>query len=169
MKIFKFIWREKVLPPLENPRIVISKSARRLEIYDGEKLIKIYRIALDFEPIGDKQKRGDGRTPEGEFFVAVKNPQSKYHLSLGLNYPTDVHAARGVNQELITSNEHDRIIGQNRNRKLPTQNTALGGEIYLHGGGTLWDWTEGCVALENRDIAEIFDKISVGARVCIKP
>jgi len=152
-----------------NPQIVIRKRERKLFLFDGEQLIKGYRIALGFEPVGDKERRGDGKTPEGEYYVAVKNPKSKYFLSLGLSYPTVKHAASGLAAGLISQTEYDEIIKAHRENRLPNQKTQLGGEIYIHGGGNLWDWTEGCIALENGDVEEIFAVLQIGTKVLIEP
>ena len=160
--------KNPALPELENPRIVIQKRERKLYLFDGERLIKSCRIALGFEPVGDKERKGDGKTPEGEFYIAVKNPKSKYFLSLGLSYPTLKHAASGLAAGLISQTEYEEIIKAHRENRLPNQKTQLGGEIYIHGGGTLWDWTEGCVALENGDVEEIFAALQIGTRVLIE-
>src|SRR5574338_321200 len=73
---------------IENPRLVVKKSGRKLEVFDGEKLLKTYKIVLGFTPAGDKEREGDGKTPLGEFYVFTKNEKSKYYLSLGLSYPS---------------------------------------------------------------------------------
>lgn len=160
--------KNPALPELKNPQIVIRKRDRKLFVFDGEQLINSYRIALGFEPVGDKERKGDGKTPEGEFYVAVKNPKSKYFLSLGLSYPGLKHAASGLAAGLISQTEYEEIIKAHRENHLPNQKTRIGGEIYIHGGGTLWDWTEGCVALENGDIEEIFAAVQIGIKVLIK-
>lgn len=167
---FFIFWRGKNdLLPLQDPRIIIKKRERKLEIFDAGKSIKTYKIALGFETINDKIKQGDGRTPEGEYFVAVKNPKSKFHRSLGLNYPNAKDAERGLRHKLISQIEYDAIILANKENRLPPQNTALGSEIYIHGGGTLWDWTRGCVALENNEVEELFELIPAQTKVIIKP
>ena len=157
------------LPEIENPVVVVKKSQRKLELFDGEKLIKTYKIALGFAPVGDKEKQGDGKTPEGEFYIFTKNDKSKFCLSLGISYPNAEDAARGLEAKLITKTEHDKIVRAVKNKKMPLQNTKLGGEIYFHGGGTSGDWTWGCVALKNEEIKELFDALPVGKRVRIEP
>ena len=154
---------------MENPHIIIEKEKRVLQIYDGEKLVRRYEIALGFAAAGDKEIEGDGKTPEGEFYVYTKNEQSKFYLSLGLSYPNIEAATRGLRENLITPEEHDAIVKAISEKRTPPQKTALGGEIFIHGGGTLIDWTQGCVALQNEDMKEIFDAIPVGANVKILP
>lgn len=157
------------LPTLETPRIVIKKADRKLEVFDGDKLIKTYQIALGFTPKGDKEVEGDGKTPEGTFYIFIKNPNSKFHLSLGISYPSKDDAERGLSKGLISKDERDDIAKAIDAKKTPLQKTALGGEIYIHGGGTLTDWTDGCIALTNQEIGELFNAISAGTDVEVLP
>ena len=158
------------LPPnIEKPRLVVKKSARKLEFYDGEKLLKTYPIVLGFAPVGDKEIEGDGKTPLGDFYVFTKNDQSRFYLSLGLSYPNTDDAIRGLRENLISQTEYDEIMRAIAEKRMPPQNTALGGEIYIHGGGTAKDWTWGCVALENEQMRELFDAVPAGAKVTILP
>ncbi len=157
------------LPELMNPRLIVKKSERQLQVFDGEKLIKTYKIVLGFTPQGDKEIEGDGKTPEGDFYVFTKNDKSLFYLSLGLSYPNIEDATRGLNQQLISPEEHAQIIEAINEGKMPPQRTKLGGEIYIHGGGNLWDWTAGCVALENPAMKEVFEAIPVGTKVQIQP
>lgn len=153
--------------PMENPRLVIKKKQRLLQIFDGEKLIKNYKVVLGFAPRGDKEIEGDGKTPTGKFYVFTKNPESRFHLSLGLSYPNAVAAARGLREKIISPEEYEEILRAIEKREMPPQKTALGGEIYIHGGGIENDWTEGCVALDDDEMEEIFAAIPVGAEVLI--
>jgi len=155
--------------PLAEPRLVVEKGARRLRLYAGGELVRVRRIALGFEPSGDKVRQGDGRTPEGDFYVCMKNPKSNFYLSLGLNYPNEEDAARGLRDGLITKAAAASIVRANRDGRCPAWNTALGGEIFIHGGGTASDWTFGCVALENPEIKELFDTLPKGTPVRIEP
>lgn len=157
------------LPKMEKPRVVVKKSARKLELFDDEKLIKTYKIALGFAPAGDKEKQGDGKTPEGDFYIFTRNDKSKFYLSLGVSYPNIEDAERGLRTKLITKAEYEKIVQAVKNKRMPPQNTSLGGEIYIHGGGTSGDWTWGCVALKNEEVKELFDALPVGTEVRILP
>ena len=155
--------------PLKDPRIVVKKAQRRLLVYSNNKLVRTYRIGLGLSPVGDKVRSGDHRTPEGDYYVFTKNDKSAYYLSLGISYPNIVHAERGLRDGLITRAQYDAIVRANKAKKTPPQNTRLGGTIYIHGNGASSDWTWGCVALENEDIRELFNAISVGTPVRIEP
>ena len=155
-------------PSTKNQHILIKKNQRLLQILDGEQIVKEYKIALGFAPDGDKTIEGDGKTPEGKFYVFTKNPESKFHLSIGLSYPNIEAAQRGLNDQIISKEEFDAIELAIKERRMPPQKTALGGEIYIHGGGNQTDWTQGCVALKNEEVKEIFDAIPVGAEVEIR-
>lgn len=155
--------------PLERPRIVVRKAARRLDLYSGDKLLRTYKVGLGFSPVADKKQEGDGATPEGEFYVFVKNNKSAYYLSLGISYPNAEDADRGLRDGLINRAQHRAISEAIRNKTAPPQYTKLGGLIYIHGHGAQSDWTWGCVALENEQMKELFDAVSVGTPVTIKP
>lgn len=165
-----FLWREQdaPLPPLRNPHLVVKKARRQLQVFDGAKLVKTYKIALGSAPVADKQTEGDGRTPEGDFYLAVKNPTSKFHRSLGLSYPNTEDAARGLQNNLISPTEYEEIVRAIGENRLPPQNTRLGGEIYIHGGGIAEDWTAGCIALQNEQIQELFDALPRGVPIRVE-
>jgi L,D-transpeptidase catalytic domain len=154
--------------PLSEPRIVVEKGARRLTLYSGGERVRVFRVALGFEPAGDKEKQGDGRTPEGDFHVCMKNERSKFFLSLGLSYPNAEDAERGLRDRLITRAQHKEITSALARGAKPPWNTPLGGEIFIHGGGTASDWTWGCVALANEQIKELFDAVPLGTPVRIE-
>lgn len=155
--------------PLVNPRIVVRKAARRLTLFSGGEAVRVYTVVLGFAPEGDKVRQGDGRTPEGTFYVCVKNDKSNFYLSLGLTYPDAEDAARGLGDGLITRRQHDRIVRAAARKARPPWDTALGGEIFIHGGGASSDWTVGCVALDNAHIKELFDSVPMGTPVRIEP
>lgn len=154
--------------PLVNPKLVVSKSKRQLWLYADGRVVRTYKIALGTNPVDDKVKQGDRATPEGDFYICVKNERSNFYLSLGLSYPNIEDAERGLRDKLITRATRDRIVSAIKNKRRPPWDTALGGEIFIHGGGTDGDWTWGCVALANPDIKELFDALPMGTPVQIK-
>ena len=161
--------KEPLKLPLRNPRIVVYKSKRSLELYSDGALVRTYKVGLGLNPVPDKVRQGDRATPEGDFYVFTKNDKSAYYLSLGVSYPNIEDAERGLRDGLISRAQHDAIVSAIKTKATPPQNTALGGDIYIHGNGASSDWTWGCVALENEDVKELFDAVPVGTPVTIKP
>src|SRR5437660_3094652 len=118
--------------PLSNPSIIVKKSRRQLLLFSDGKLVRTYHIALGLSPTGDKIRQGDRRTPEGSFYIFAKNAKSVFYLSLGLSYPNAEHAARGLRDGLITRSQYNQIMSALKRKLTPPQNTALGGDIYVH-------------------------------------
>ena len=155
--------------PTEALSIVVKKSERKLYLYAGGKLVKSYPTALGSHPIGKKRNEGDGATPEGDYYVTHRNAKSRFHLSLGISYPNVSDATEGLRSSLISAEEYRTIVEANQKREAPPQHTRLGGEVFVHGGGLDGDWTRGCVALENKDVEELFEKVPVRTPVHIVP
>ena len=147
-------------------RILIEKSIRRLTLYEDEAIVLQCRIALGKNPVGHKQREGDGRTPEGEYFICLKRENGKFGCALGVSYPslTDALAAGITDDRLLALFEEAQ-----RQQKRPPWGTSLGGEIYIHGGGTACDWTAGCIALEQADMDRLFSLCQMEDRVIIAP
>jgi murein L,D-transpeptidase YafK len=138
--------------------ILIYKTARRLELLCGETVAGRYGVSLGFAPDGHKHHEGDGRTPEGDYFISTKY-HSKFHRSLQVAYPNAADADRGLQEGQISAAQHRSIVGAFKGCRTPPQNTALGSYIQVHGGGggpDYSDWTLGCVALENDAIEKAF-------------
>ena len=166
---FAVRWTDEPLPArLSAPSIKVCKSGHVLTVFDGDRAVKSYRAAIGGGR-ADKAREGDRCTPEGEFHVCVKNPRSKYVLSLGLSYPNAEDAARGLSDGLIDQADHDRIVRAIRARACPPWDTPLGGEIMIHGCGAGRDWTLGCVALEDDHIRELYPAIPLRTAVTIYP
>lgn len=133
-------------------RIAVDKSERLLIAYEGKREVRRFLVALGREPVGDKVREGDGRTPEGSYPITFHNPRSQFHLSLRLGYPTSTQAAAA------------RAAG-----------IDPGGDIMIHGlpNATPWlgaahrarDWTLGCIALTNDEIEWLYRFTPVGAVV----
>ena len=160
-------------------RVLVKKSERKLYLYrienGQETLAKTYQIALGNSPVGHKKRQGDGATPEGDYYITHKNPKSNFYLSLGVSYPNIKDADAGLKSGLINQAQHKAITSAINSKAKPPQNTKLGGDIFIHGGGAakllglVRDWTLGCVALENEDIKELFDLLPVKTPVKILP
>lgn len=143
--------------PQHADRVVVEKSKRSMHLMQNGKVLKSYRVALGQDPVGHKLQQGDSRTPEGVYTVDFRRTVSRFNLALRIDYPSrrdrQVAAARGVNP---------------------------GGEIYIHGqptGGvnparlaqTGPDWTDGCVAVTNPEMQQIFALVRDGTTVEIRP
>ena len=155
------------LPECGDPVLVVDKSDRILVLYDGRREMARFPAAVGQNP-GDKEREGDKRTPEGEFYVCMKNPESDFVLSLGLSYPNIEDAERGLRDGLITRKQHDSIVKAIREGKQPPWKTVLGGEIMIHGCRNGGRGTLGCVALEDDAIRALYPRIPVGTRVIIR-
>lgn len=154
--------------------MVVEKGRRVLHLYqhedDGNRmLVKTYRIALGSNPSTAKSREGDGATPEGEYYITHRNAKSRYYLSLGISYPNHTDAVEGYRAGVISYEEYEAIVRALRNLEKPQQKTGLGGDIFIHGGGTESDWTAGCIALENADINELFERIPLKTKIEILP
>jgi len=154
---------------ITRPEVYVYKEKRRLYVIQSNVLVRDYPIGLGFSPKGDKQTEGDGKTPEGNFLICVKNPASRFIKSLGLNYPDRKHAERALFAGIITPPEFRGIVSALERTVLPPSNTDLGGQIFIHAGGAHKDWTNGCIALYNRDMDELFSLAGVGTPVSIRP
>jgi len=128
--------------------VVVSKQKREMVLLRGENVLRAYRIALGREPVGPKRQEGDGRTPEGRYTIDRRNPKSKYHLSLHISYPeaADVERAREAGVE-------------------------PGGDIMIHGlrdGAPVeGDWTQGCIAVTDEEMDEIWGLVQDGTPIWI--
>jgi murein L,D-transpeptidase YafK len=150
-------WPRQSLPAdARADRIVVRKGARTLELYQGPRLLRTYPIALGRDPLGPKQQEGDGRTPEGRYVLDYRNPRSSYHKALHVSYPStaDTAAAR-------------------------SRGVSPGGQIMLHGVRNglgfvgrlhrIFDWTDGCIAVTDREIDEIWRSVPDGTPIEIEP
>jgi len=134
----------------------IEKKARLLTVlHDGGELFTA-RVALGPEPAGAKRRAGDGKTPEGLYHICLFKEKGKYGLSLGLDYPGPVDAETAFIEGRIDGQAFRAILSAHAEGRRPPWGTALGGEIYLHGGGSFRDWTQGCIALDQEDMARLF-------------
>lgn len=160
-------------PPINSEdgevNIVVKKAERLLELWQGETLISSFPIDLGWEPTGHKQVEGDGRTPEGEYYVCVRNSNSSFYLSLGVSYPNKEDAAKALEDGRIDSNTYKRIANAIDKGQCPDWNTPLGGAIMIHGCGSSSDWTAGCIAVDNDVMDLLFEYCPMGTKITILP
>lgn len=154
---------------LVDPAVRIEKAQRRLMVFSAGKVVKTYPVALGREPVGHKRREGDGRTPEGHYYVCTRNARSQFHRFLGLSYPSTEDADAALAAHVISARDHRGIVSAIRRMGRPPWKTVLGGEIGIHGGGREGDWTLGCIALDDRDAEELFSALPLGTPVEIVP
>jgi murein L,D-transpeptidase YafK len=154
---------------VKSPRVVILKAARTLHLFDGQRLVRTYAIDLGRRPVGQKQRKDDGRTPIGSFEVASKNFDSPYHRFIGINYPGATAADWGLTHGLISEGQHKSILRAISQGLQPDGSTALGGGIGIHGRREGRDWTGGCAALSAEHVEELYSVLRIGDPIEILP
>lgn len=132
-------------------QIRVHKGSRVMELMHYDTLLRSYPIQLGGNPDGHKEQEGDRRTPEGEYIIDRRNPRSQFHLSLGISYPNEADAARAE-----------------------TNGWRPGGDIFIHGHGRnvrrpRGDWTDGCIAVRDREIEVIYAMVNDGTPISIYP
>lgn len=150
-------------------KMLVKKTSRVLILSDRDQVLATFPIGLGRDPIGQKVRAEDGKTPEGEYFVCYKKEDSRYHLFLGLSYPSPEDASRGLDAGIITATEAEAILDAGMAKSRPPWNTALGGPFGIHGYGSDLDWTEGTIAMANSNIEEIFWNVPIGTSVTVQP
>ncbi|KEO54493.1 L,D-transpeptidase family protein [Thioclava pacifica] len=132
-------------------QIQVFKANRMMYLLHGDEVLKKYKIGLGGDPIGPKQFEGDGKTPEGFYYINRRNPNSAYYLSIGISYPNPQQVA----------------FAQSQGKK-------AGGDIFIHGRdgknkGRGKDWTAGCIAVKDKEIREIYAMVQDGTPIFIFP
>ncbi|MEO0554247.1 MAG: L,D-transpeptidase family protein [Bacteroidota bacterium] len=154
--VFRFYPESSLPDSIKIDKIVLTKSKRNMTLFANGKSIKTYRVSLGKTPIGAKRVQGDHKTPEGIYKINGKNGRSNFHLNLGISYP----------------NELDK-------QKADSIGKPVGGDIKIHGLAPeyaylgkfhrLKDWTDGCIAVTNSEIEELYQNIAIGTVIEIRP
>ncbi|EAR53071.1 hypothetical protein OG2516_11426 [Oceanicola granulosus HTCC2516] len=135
-------------PPVTS--VQVWKTDRVMALMSGTRVLKTYDFEMGFAPQGHKYFEGDGRTPEGVYYIDRRNPNSDYHLSIGISYPDEEDIARALEAGL-----------------------EPGGDIFIHGTPKLFadrtDWTAGCIAVSNDAVEEIYAMVQDGTPIVIYP
>lgn len=153
---------------------LVVKGSREIGVYEGDVLLPghCYTVQLgSAADDGTKLASWDMRTPEGWYAVSHRNLKSKFYRSLGINYPNFDDVMRGVENGTITIETGNVLAEAILAGKLPSQRTALGGDIMIHGNPNGWtnDWTWGCVATNNAYMDELYRLGDPGTAVLILP
>jgi murein L,D-transpeptidase YafK len=135
----------------EVTHVVVQKGARKMYLLNDRKVLRDFDIGLGFAPTGHKRVEGDGKTPEGTYIIDRRNPESRFHLSIGVSYP----------------NEFDRALADEMGK-------SPGGDIFIHGRPTKYrnsvrDWTWGCIAVTDDEIEDIYAMVRNGTPITINP
>jgi murein L,D-transpeptidase YafK len=143
-------------PALHADRVLVIKKERTLQLLSQGKVIKAYKIALGGDPIGPKKRQGDHKTPEGLYVLDSRNAHSRFYKAIHISYP----------------NAQDRAAARKAG-------ASPGGDVFLHGlpNGFGWvgqshrlkDWTDGCVAVTDEEIDEIWAAVPDGTPIEIRP
>lgn len=131
--------------------VLILKEERRMHLFHHDQVLESYDIGLGFAPVGHKAVEGDGRTPEGQYWIDRRNPNSEFHLSIGISYPN------------AQDREVAKALGQ-----------SPGGDIFIHGTPKKFrraprDWSAGCITVTNREMEQIYAMVRDGTPITIRP
>jgi len=137
-------------------KVVVNKARREMMLLRQGRVLRTYRIALGRDPFGAKRRQGDGKTPEGDYVISGRNSKSAFHRSLRVSYPNAVDRSRAKRNNLDPGG--DIMI-----HGLPNGQAAIG-EAHR-----LIDWTEGCIAVTNAEIEEIWAMVANGTPIRINP
>jgi len=155
----------------EGLSIHVWKARHQLSLQQGDQVLRTFHIALGKDPKAGKLVRGDGRTPQGRYYICEKRPQSRFHRFLGISYPNVEDAERAYADRLISADEWADIFFANLRQTTPPWSTAMGGRVGIHGHGGRplipVDWTEGCIAVSDADIDYLYDQVPLGTPVII--
>jgi murein L,D-transpeptidase YafK len=142
--------------PLRADRVVVLKKERTLQLLNQGKVIKTYKVALGGDPVGPKTRQGDHKTPEGVYVLDSRNAHSQFYKSIHISYPSARDRAAALEKGV-----------------------SPGGDVFVHGlpKGYGWlgashraqDWTDGCIAVTNKEIDEIWLAVSNGTPIEIRP
>jgi murein L,D-transpeptidase YafK len=138
--------------------ILVKKAERKLYLFRKNQVIGSYDISLGTNPIGHKTRQGDGRTPEGWYTIDFKNENSKYRKSLNISYPNELDKRRARSMRVRPG---DDIVIHAVANHLNTKDQIMS----MRG----WDWTNGCIAVDNKAIEDIWNKVDEGTPILIQP
>jgi len=152
-----YFWPEEKLDTTKKiDKIIVTKHKRTLDVFSNGEKLKTYKIALGRVPVGAKEFEGDKKTPEGVYTINDKNPNSGYHLNLGISYPNK--------EDIKYANAKGKSPGSLI--KIHGLRNGLGIISKFH---RFTDWTLGCIAVTNEEVEELYYNVPIGTTIEIKP
>lgn len=147
-------------------------------LYQGKQIVKVFHVFLGSSPLGHKFRRGDNKTPEGNYHIVDKQVSENFYRFIGIDYPNAHDAELAFQQGKITAAQKTRIKRAVLAGVRPPADTLLGGHLGIHGVGNDekfklkligdMDWTNGCIAVTNKEIRELYQELPIGTLVRIR-
>lgn len=169
---------DKGFTSLDDVNIIVDRKKFTLELYEGNVLIKSYRASFGRNLSDKKKLANDGATPVGEYKICEIIPQYKYYKFIKINYPNLDDAAEALRKGIISQREFNKLKFEFYYGDCTSDDTALGGNIGIHGIGRLnfffknlpfvFNWTDGSIALSNENIDELLSVVKVGTKIVIR-
>ncbi len=158
-------------PPekVTSPHIFVYKENRRMYVLQSNVLVRDYPVGLGLNPIGDREHDGDGRTPEGDFYISGKNFKTYLEELEGSNNLCETGAGEESVDNSVSLDQRRSIVIVLDTRDSPSSTLSHGEKILIRAGGAHKDWTQGCIALYDSDMEELFGFVSPGTPVTIRP
>ncbi|MDQ8006655.1 MAG: L,D-transpeptidase family protein [Pedobacter sp.] len=155
--IYNLLPEKKLLEGTKIDYLLVEKSERTMKAYSGDKLIKTYKISLGGNPDGHKVFEGDQKTPEGIYVINDRNPNSGYHKNLGVSYPNDTDRAKA------------KALGKSPGGNIKIHGLRNGGFGIIKKLHRFTDWTNGCIAVTNGEVDELYEAVVPNAKIEIRP
>ncbi|MDX1654943.1 MAG: L,D-transpeptidase [Candidatus Competibacteraceae bacterium] len=156
--------------------LLVDTRQKIISVMEGDRVVDAFgNIAMGASGAGIKQRQGDSKTPLGSFRVTEVRPSQRFRTFVGLDYPNQEYARQALEEGRISDRDYLAIVQALEEGRSPPADTPLGGLIGIHGvgGGSLWvhanfNWTEGCIALDNSQIDRLSQWVREGTRVEIR-
>ena len=152
----------------EDVHVIVNKSKLTLELYGDDVMIGKFPIRIG-EAEGQKEKEGDKRTPEGNYYICSRKDETENTLFMGISYPNAEDAKAAYEDELISRSTRNSIIEAIDEGKRPPWDTAMGGAIGIHGKYDEREFTQGCIAISDDNVKILWEYAQTGTPVEIVP
>lgn len=158
-----------LLSEVVSPQIYIYKEKRRLYVVQSNVVVRDYPITLGPPPAADRQTAGDGRTPEGDFYIYRKTPGERFHKALVIEYPEKRDAQRPLSSGIASPPHFKEILLAAGSKTAPPWDAKPGQEVFIHAENGQDNLSQGDIELYSSDMKELFKVASIGTPVHIRP